>query len=118
MLSPLSFLRDKSLVSADGVKEALDKKSAVTIVDVRTPEEYAEGHIAGSVLVPVQTLQEELGKLPQKDATLFVYCRRGIRGAKAVDLLKKSGYTNVHNMTGGIEVWTAKNYPLEKKSEK
>lgn len=101
-------------VTVEQVKEALDKKSAVTIVDVRTPEEHAQGHIKASVLVPVQVLPEQLEKLPNKDALLYIYCRRGIRGAKAVEIFKKAGYSDVHNMTGGIEAWTSQNYPLEK----
>lgn len=114
MVNPFSFFQNKTEVSVDAVKDALGKKANVTLVDVRTPEEYAQGHIKGSVLVPVQVLQEQLQKLPNKDECLYVYCRRGIRGANAVKILKKSGYTNVHNMSGGIESWISKNYPVQK----
>lgn len=114
MVNPFSFFQNKTEVSIDGVKESLDKKANVTLVDVRTPEEYAEGHIKASVLVPVQVLQEQLEKLPNKDECLYVYCRRGLRGANAVKILRSSGYTDVHNMTGGIEAWMSKNYPVQK----
>lgn len=114
MVNPFSFFKDQSAISVEEVKGALDTKADVTVVDVRTPEEYAEGHIKTSVLVPVQVLPEQLEKLPNKDALLYVYCRRGVRGANAVKILKKSGYTNVHNMSGGIEAWVSKSYPVQK----
>lgn len=103
-------------ISVDVVKEALDSKTDVVRVDVRTPEEYEEGHIEGSVLVPVLELEKHLAldKIPDKGKIFHVYCRRGVRGARAVEILKGLGYINVHNMTGGIESWMEKNYPIQK----
>ena len=112
MINPFSFFKDQSAVSVEEVKEALDNKADLILVDVRTPEEYAQGHIKASVLVPVQVLPEQLEKLPNKDELLYIYCRRGIRGANAVRILRESGYTNVHNMSGGIEAWMSKDYPV------
>lgn len=109
--------QDKTAVDVDVVKEALDSKSDVTVVDVRTPEEYAEGYIAGSVLVPLQDLQgsqEQLGKIPDKEKTLYVHCKKGVRGAQAVEILRGLGYTDVHNVIGGIDAWIFKNYPVQK----
>lgn len=112
-----TFPQDKTAVDVDVVKEALDKKANITLVDVRTPEEYAEGYIAGSVLVPLQDLQgsqEQLGKIPDKEKTLYIHCRKGVRGAQAVDILRGLGYKDVHNVTGGIEEWILRNYPVQK----
>lgn len=106
--------RDKTAVDVDVVKEALDNKANITLVDVRTPEEYAEGHIGESVLVPLQELQEQLEKIPDKTKTIYVYCRRGVRGVQAVEVLKNLGYTDVRNMLGGIEAWMLKNYSIQK----
>lgn len=109
--------QDETAVDVDVVKEALDKKADVTVVDVRTPEEYAEGYIAGSVLVPLQDLQgsqEQLVKIPDKEKTLYVHCKKGVRGAQAVEILRGLGYTDVHNVTGGIDAWILKNYPVQK----
>ncbi len=109
--------QDETAVDVDVVRETLDKKTNITLVDVRTPEEYAEGYIAGSVLVPLQDLQgaqEQLGKIPDKEKTLYVHCKRGVRGAQAVDILRSLGYKDVHNVTGGIEAWTEKGFPTVK----
>lgn len=83
----------------------------VIIVDVRTQAEYDEGHIANAVLIP----NEEIGDtppeaLPDKDATILIYCRSGNRSAKASHKLIKMGYTKVFDF-GGINKWT---YGVEK----
>ena len=65
------------------------------LIDVRTAEEYATGHIQGSTLLPLQDIQS--GKMPtaNKDKTLYVYCRSGNRSAQATTILQNAGYTNV-----------------------
>lgn len=113
MYNPFSFLKDKDEVSVDVVKDAMESKAPVTLVDVRNPDEYTEGHIKNSLLLPLPELLGLVSKLPDTSKTLYVYCRRGIRGARAVAELKRVGYTDVHNMTGGIEAWTEKGYFIE-----
>lgn len=72
------------------------------LLDVRTPEEYAGGHIPGSRNLPLQTLDSTAGSaLPDRTVPLFVYCRSGSRSGQAVALLKQKGYHNVRNI-GGI----------------
>lgn len=68
------------------------------LVDVRTTEEYAEGHIDSAVNLSLQAMQA--GTLPSttKDAPLYVYCRSGNRSAQATTLLKQAGYTNVTDL--------------------
>ena len=79
----------------------------VTIVDVRTQAEYDEGHIDGAVLVPLDTINgADILALPDKSAMLIVYCRTGVRSAKASAVLAEMGYTHVLNMDGGITAWT------------
>lgn len=107
------FSQNSSGVDADEVKKAQESKEG-RIVDVRTPEEYKEGHIQGSMLIPLQELPQHLDKLPNKEETLYVYCRSGGRSAQAVAFLQQNGYTNVHNMNGGIMAWESKSYPIEK----
>lgn len=64
------------------------------LIDVRTAEEYAAGHIDGANLLPLQDIQA--GKLPKVDSTkpIYLYCRSGNRSAQATAILKKAGYTN------------------------
>jgi rhodanese-related sulfurtransferase len=78
----------------------LVKKGAV-IVDVRTPGEYAGGHIKGSINIPLQNLDKNLGKL-NKDKTIITCCASGMRSSSAKSLLKAKGY-DVHNGGG----WTS-----------
>ena len=79
----------------------------VTVVDVRTQSEYEDAHIEGAVLVPLDTIGDsDITALPDKDATLIVYCRTGVRSAQASAALVKLGYTHVYDMDGGITSWT------------
>ena len=81
--------------------------SGAVLLDVRTPQEYREGHIPGSVNVPLQSLGRE-GTLPaEKDAALFVYCHSGARSRQAAEVLTRMGYGNVKNI-GGIAAYTGK----------
>jgi rhodanese-related sulfurtransferase len=83
------------------------------VLDVRTPKEYSEGHIENANLLNVQSedFENQLEKL-DKDKTYVVYCKAGIRGCKAVDLMEKHGYKEVHNITGGIDKWKSKRLPV------
>lgn len=75
------------------------------IVDVRTKEEYDQGHIVGAVLVPsTDILEGKVDALPDKDQKLFLYCRTGRRAEDAAQKLTELGYTNVYEM-GGILNW-------------
>ena len=83
-----------------GVEEYRAHEGAV-LLDVRTPEEYREGHIPGSVNVPLQSIDKVASAVDDKDKTVFVYCRSGARSSQAVAFMKQMGYTDVHNI-GGI----------------
>lgn len=77
----------------------------VTVVDVRTAEEYADKHIPGAVLVPNESIgAEPPAGLPDKDAVLLVYCRTGVRSRQASHKLVALGYTQVFDF-GGIVDW-------------
>lgn len=83
------------------------------LLDVRTPEEYAEGHIAGATLIPIQVLAERLSEVP-KNKQVYVYCHSGVRSARASTLLAEHGFKNIENMKGGIVAWKGAGYPVEK----
>ena len=88
-------------------EEAKNKigEGGVTVVDVRTAEEYAEKHIPGAILVPLQSIGKEPPEaLPDKNAILLVYCRTGIRSKQASDKLSDLGYTQIYDF-GGIADW-------------
>lgn len=71
------------------------------LLDVRTPGEYAEGHLPGARNLPLQSLEGIAAVAPAKDAPLFLYCRSGARSGQAISLLQRMGYTRVTNI-GGI----------------
>lgn len=93
------------LISPADAKKRLDSEQGIVLVDVREPDEYAEGHIKGSLLLPLDSLSElARTELPDKDAVLFVYCRSGRRSAIAASMLAGMGYTQVFDL-GGIIDW-------------
>ena len=89
-----------------GVQEYKNAAGAV-LLDVRSPQEYREGHIPGSQNVPLQQLDKVEEVTENKDTVLYVYCHSGARSRQAVSLLKHMGYTNVHNI-GGIAAYSGK----------
>lgn len=92
-------------ITAKEAKEMMDA-GGVTIVDVRTAEEYAEKHIPDALLLPVESIGNEMPEaLPDKNAVLLLHCRTGVRSKQAADKLTALGYTNVYDF-GGIVDWT------------
>ena len=93
-------------ITAEEAKEIMDGEETYTILDVRTQEEYDQGHIGTeTLLIPydeIETQAEEA--LPDKEAQILVYCRTGRRSKIAAESLASMGYTNVKEF-GGIEDW-------------
>ena len=92
-------------ITAEEAKENMDTEEGYVILDVRTKEEYDEGHIPGAVLIPnteVENRAEEA--LPDKEQLILVYCRSGRRSKMAAQILADLGYTNVKEF-GGIIDW-------------
>ena len=86
----------------NGVYELMQNYAGAVLLDVRTPEEYAAGHLPQAVNLPLQSLVAQAPVLLlQKEMPLFVYCRSGVRSAQAAAELKQMGYENVQDM-GGI----------------
>ena len=83
-----------------GLKAYAETENAV-LLDVRTPQEYREGHIPKSINLPLQTIENVTNITENKDTALFVYCYSGARSRQATAMLQSLGYTNVHNI-GGI----------------
>jgi rhodanese-related sulfurtransferase len=95
--------------------EMMQKEKDVIILDVRTPQEYQEGHISNAINIPVQILGQQLDKLKNfKDKKILVYCRSGHRSAIASQILDRAGFKNVYNLKGGLFEWKASGLPLVK----
>ncbi|MFA9397987.1 MAG: rhodanese-like domain-containing protein [Clostridiaceae bacterium] len=98
-------------ITAKQAKEELDNDSSIVLLDVRTQQEYDEGHIKESILIPLDQLKSRAeGDLKDKNAKIFVYCRSGNRSKQAAIILNDLGYTNVFDL-GGIIDWP---YEIEK----
>lgn len=80
------------------------------VVDVRTPGEFAQGHLEQALNYPVQALDQHVGKL-DKDAMIVLYCRSGARVERAIQYLKSQGFTKLHNAGGLAELEQAANPP-------
>lgn len=90
----------------DEARSMLAADPHVIILDVRTPEEFDKRHVAGAVLLPIDDLRAgDFSKLPDKNATIIIYCWTGRRAEDAAQILVDNGYTNVFEM-GGIVDWT------------
>lgn len=97
---------NSSQLSQDQAYNQLKNDPSIQLIDVRTVEEFEDdGHIEGSINIPLHTLPNQVAKaLPDKDAKIFVICYSGARASDAVNYLKRLGYTNVFNI-GGVATW-------------
>lgn len=96
----------KSIDINSGLEQYRNTDGAV-LVDVRTGEEYAEGHIPSSINIPLSNLNSISYKIEDKDTPLFVHCLSGGRSAQAVSILKRNGYSDVTDI-GGINGYHGK----------
>ena len=92
-------------ITAKQAKSIMDTETEYIIIDARTEQEFAEGHIEGAILIPEYEIKDRAEKeLPDKEALILVYCRSGRRSKIASEELVKLGYTNVKEF-GGIIDW-------------
>ena len=101
-------------VSPDVFEKGLEKGN-VQLLDVRSAEEYEQGHIQGSINIDVQEpdFQAEVSNQLEKDKPIYVYCRSGRRSLLAGEMLAKDGYT-VMDLDGGILGWEKAGLPVVK----
>ena len=92
-------------ITAKEAKNIMDNETDYIILDVRTEEEFSEGHIDGAILIPDYEIADKAEKiLTDKDQLILVYCRSGRRSKLAADSLVTMGYTNIKEF-GGIKDW-------------
>jgi molybdopterin/thiamine biosynthesis adenylyltransferase/rhodanese-related sulfurtransferase len=93
--------------SAARVHEMLEQGEDFLLLDVREPDEYATAKIDAARLLPLGEIEARVGELSEwKDRMIVVHCKSGARSARACALLLERGFTDVHNLTGGIEAWS------------
>ena len=92
-------------ITAEEAKQIMDNEEGYIILDVRTQEEYDEGHIPGAIVISHEEITEKAEKvLTDKDQLILVYCRSGRRSKLAAEALVELGYTNIKEF-GGIIDW-------------
>lgn len=85
------------------------------LIDVREPDEYAQGHAPGSVLIPLGQLPGRLAELrASQDKPVALICRSGRRSARAAEILHQAGFSKVYNIEGGMNAWSAAGLPVLK----
>ena len=92
-------------ITVEEAKQIMDSEEDCIILDVRTQEEYDQGHISGAILIPDTEIEAQAQEaLPDKDQMILVYCRSGRRSKLAAEILVELGYTNIREF-GGIIDW-------------
>ena len=101
-------IANKVKITPEDAKSKIDKEKDIVLLDVRTKNEYLGKHIPKSTLIPIDILSNEVEKkLPDKNKQIIVYCSAGNRSARAVRILDKLGYVNIHNL-GALYKWPYK----------
>jgi rhodanese-related sulfurtransferase len=97
-------------ITPEEVFRIISQGKNIFLLDVRTEDEYKQGHIEGANLIPVQDLESRLDEIP-RDRQIIVYCKSGVRSRSAASILIENGFGMVYDM-GGISDWQAKGYPV------
>ena len=104
-------------IAVEKAKQYIDYRNNAILLDVRTPSEYEKVHIDGSLLFPLVNLENFIGELNKEDL-IIIHWKAGGRSLKASEILVKKGFTNIHNMIGGIDAWQASGFPVLPEQEK
>jgi rhodanese-related sulfurtransferase len=97
-------------ISVSDASAMIQSSPNLLVVDVRTPQEYAQGHLKGAINIPLSDLPLRIGGL-NPNGPILVYCQTGYRSAQASTILVKASFTQVYNMDGGITAWINAGYP-------
>jgi rhodanese-related sulfurtransferase len=95
------------------VRQAFElRENGAMMLDVRTVEEWNDVHLPGATLIPLEQLAGRVSEVPT-DVPVVIYCRSGNRSHIALRILQNAGFTDVHNMIGGINAWRQAGLPTE-----
>ena len=95
------------------LKEKLDQKEGIILIDCREQNEWDMGHIEEAQFLPLSNFGEELKKLSDKSATVVCQCRSGKRSLQAASMLQDEGFENLFNLEGGILAWMDEGFPTK-----
>ncbi len=108
-----AFAEKPILMTPANASKWLSETASVQVLDVRTKEEFESSHLINAVLIPWtdEDFEKRATAELKKDQPLFVYCRSGGRSSKAVEALEKLGFTNIHELKGGMLAWEKAKQP-------
>ena len=110
----------KEIISIDEISQTnllsqLETKKTPLILDVRTPSEYADGHIPGAINIDFKQLKTRVNEIKQdQDLTIVVYCETGIRAKVAEVTLAQAGFTSILHLEGHMSAWRSNDLPIAK----
>jgi rhodanese-related sulfurtransferase len=97
------------------LKARLDRGDTFRLIDVREPDEWALGHLSKAELIPLSQFQQRGPVELSPEESVVLYCHHGMRSGRAQGFLKAQGFTNVLNLTGGIDAWSLEVDPTMKR---
>lgn len=104
-----------SPITVQALAQRVEAGDAPVVLDVRTPAEFARGHVPGAINIPYDQLASRLDEVPAHQGDeVVVHCERGGRAAKAEGVLKDAGYTDVRDLEGHFQAWEAAGLPVQK----
>lgn len=103
-------------INQEALLKRIEKKDAsMIILDVRTPEEFAAGHVPGAINIPYTHLPARVSELRDvSDKDIVLYCATGVRAERAAGRIREHGYTRLLHLDGDMKAWNEKNRPKEK----
>ena len=99
-------------VASTEAKRLLDQKRNFFLLDVRTPQEFSQAKLKGSVLIPINEIERRVNEVP-KNRPILVLCAVGSRSNLVAGFLANKGYGEVYNLTDGLVGWYRNGYPLD-----
>lgn len=111
-----AFAAESGKISSEQLAKRIDSQdSSLVIVDVRSPEEFAAGHIPGAINIPHTHFPARIADLPAgSEQDVVVYCEIGARSEKAISTLRRNGYSRLLHLDGDIKQWKAESRALKK----
>jgi rhodanese-related sulfurtransferase len=101
-------------ISAEETLALIERSDAPLVLDVRTPEEFAAGHVPGALNLPHDQVPVRLAELAShKSSSVIVYCERGPRAIRAIEALEAAGFQGVQHLAGDMSGWRAQGLPVE-----
>ncbi len=115
LVLPSLALSKVETISADALLAQQAQNKTLVILDVRTTDEFLQGHVPGAINISHDELEKKINTLmPYQSQPIVVYCRSGRRAKLAIDILEKAGFEKIYHLAGDMNQWRAENRPIEK----